>query len=234
MKTSSLVIKNLTKKFDNRAVLDKLSLEVNPSEIYALIGPNGAGKTTTIKTVLGLYSKDGGEVIFNGFDIKHLGYIPDEPLFYPYLTGWEVLEFTRILNKVSENNYKKKLRELLTSFPIESFLSYYPESYSRGNKQKLSIIAAFLHTPKVLLIDEPVVGLDPESSEKAALLFSNFAKEGGIILVSTHTLSFVEKVATTIGIIKNGKIIFEGKPHDLIKKAKGSKTVFDAYISLTK
>lgn len=237
-----LLVRNLTKRFNDVKVVDNLSFSINPSEIYALIGPNGAGKTTTIKTILGLYSKDSGEITLFNSEIANdesevrskIGYIPDEPVFYPFLTGFEVLDFVRNLYKISPKDYKKRLEEMLAIYPIGSTLSDYPENYSRGNKQKLSIISSFMHRPKLLLIDEPIVGLDPQSCEKTSNLFSDFAKKGGMILMSTHTLSFVDKVAVKIGVLDHGKLICEGSKSDLIKKAGNGQTLFTAYMHLVK
>lgn len=214
----------LSKRFGKIVACDNLSFTITPGQIYALIGPNGAGKTTAIKIIVGLYRMDSGRINLFNQDITieetkaraTIGYIPDEPVFYPYLTGKEFLEFVSILYKVPPKAYKKQLAELLTFYPIADILNDYPEHFSRGNKQKLSIIAALLHNPKLLVVDEPIVGLDPQSAKITARVFSGFAKKGGMILVSTHTLSFVEKLATKVGIIDRGRLIFEGKPKNLV------------------
>lgn len=219
-----LAVNQLSKRFGKIVACDNLSFTITPRQIYALIGPNGAGKTTAIKIIVGLYRMDSGKINLFNQDITIeetkaravIGYIPDEPVFYPYLTGKEFLEFVSILYKVPEKTYKKQLAELLTFYPIADILNDYPEHYSRGNKQKLSIIAALLHNPKLLVVDEPIVGLDPQSVRITTRVFSGFAKKGGMILVSTHTLSFVEKLATKVGIIDRGRLIFEGKPKNLV------------------
>lgn len=240
-----LKIENLTKKFKTAtgefAAVNNLTLQIQPGEIYSLIGPNGAGKTTTIKIIVGLYRKDGGRITLFDEDItndeaekrKVIGYIPDEPVFYPYLTGYEHLNFIRALYKVSDSTFKKHLPELLKFYPMGDILSDYPAHFSRGNKQKLSIIAAFIHHPRLLVVDEPIVGLDPQSAEQTERLFREFADTGGMILISTHTLSFVEKVADKTGIIDNGKKIFEGSITDIKKRVKGAKTLSSAFVSLT-
>lgn len=212
--------------------VDRLSFTVKPKEIYALIGPNGAGKTTTLKIIVGLYQKTSGEVRLFGDDVTRdasarrtlIGYIPDEPVFYPYLTGREFLDFIRILYEVPESVFKKKLTELLKLYPIEDILREYPDRFSRGNKQKLSIISALVHNPKLLVVDEPIVGLDPQSAQVTADMFRKFAEGGGMILVSTHTLSFVETVASTVGIIHHGRRIFEGSASEISRGSHADKS----------
>jgi ABC-2 type transport system ATP-binding protein len=241
-----LVIDRLTKKFTTPAgeliAVDNLTFTIAPSDIYALIGPNGAGKTTTIKIIVGLYRANSGKVTLFGEDITAddakakvaIGYVPDEPVFYPYLTAFEHLDFVRRLYNISEKTYKKSLEELLYLYPIGNILSSYPEHFSRGNKQKLSIIAALLHHPRILIMDEPIVGLDPESVETTAKILHDFAQNGGMVLLSTHTLSFVEKVAKRVGIIDNGKLIFEGSLSEVKKRGKAEKSLFSAFVSFTK
>lgn len=239
-----LAVTKLTKNFTTVKGLvtgvKNLSFHVAPKEIFALIGPNGAGKTTTIKLIVGLYRKNSGKITLDGKDLHRdpdiktkIGYIPDEPIFYPYLTGYEILDLVRLLYKVKNEEYKKRLEKLLVLFPIGQILSQTPISYSRGNKQKLSIIAALLHEPELLVIDEPIVGLDPQSSETAANLFGDFAKNGGKILVSTHTLAFVEKVANRFGIIDFGELIFEGKVSE-IKNKNGNSNFSSVFMELIK
>lgn len=221
-----LTINNLSKKFGSTVAVWDLSLKIGKGEIYALIGPNGAGKTTTIKIIVGLYLPDRGSVEFLGHDLlekscpekKLIGYIPDEPFFYPGLTGMEIVNFTSALYGVSEEEKNKTLTKFSKIFPLKEILSENPENYSRGNKQKLAICTAFLGNPKLLLVDEPIVGLDPESAQAALDLFIVFAKDGGSILVSTHTLAAAEKIASRVGIIDKGKLIADGNLEDLRRK----------------
>ena len=223
-----LCLKNLTKKFGPVTAVDKLSFEIEANEIYALIGANGAGKTTTIKIIAGLYLPDGGSVEFLGKNIlgdnplekRFIGYIPDEPIFYPGLSGIEFLNFISALHNVPEKRKGEILAKFSKIFPFREILEGNPESYSRGNKQKLAICAAFLPDPKLLLVDEPIVGLDPQSAQATLELFVTFAKAGGAILVSTHTLSVAEEIAHRVGIIERGKLIAEGSLNSLRQKAK--------------
>lgn len=225
---STLKIKNLSKKFGQIKALDNLAFEVKAGEIYSLIGPNGAGKTTTIKIIAGLYLPDGGSVEFLGKNLlngespekKFIGYIPDEPFFYPGLSGIEFLNFISSLYGIAEVRKNDILAKFTKIFPFREILADDPTNFSRGNKQKLAICAAFLIDPKLLLIDEPIVGLDPQSAKVALKLFSTFAREGGSILVSTHTLAAAEEVAHRVGIIDQGRLIAEGSLQTLRQKAK--------------
>lgn len=221
-----LTIKNLSKKFGQTVAVRDLSLEIDDGEIYALIGPNGAGKTTTIKIIVGLYLPDSGSVEFLGHNLlknscpekKMIGYIPDEPFFYPGLTGMEIINFISALYQVPEEEKNKILTKFCKAFPLKEILSENPENYSRGNKQKLAICTAFLGKPKLLLVDEPIVGLDPESAQNTLDLFTAFAKEGGSIFLSTHTLAAAEKIANRMGIIDKGKLVAEGSLESLRRK----------------
>ncbi|MDP3998836.1 MAG: ABC transporter ATP-binding protein [bacterium] len=215
-----LKITNLTKGFGLIRALDNLSLTVNEGEIYALIGPNGAGKTTTIKIIAGLYISDSGAVEFSGKEKKLIGYIPDEPNFYPGLTGMEFLNFIGGLYRVSDSRKNAVLAKFSKIYPFGEILGGDPNNYSRGNRQKLAICAAFLTDPKLLLVDEPIVGLDPQSARATLELFTTFAKDGGSILLSTHTLAVAEEIAHRVGIIDHGKLIAEGNLKTLRQKAK--------------
>lgn len=237
-----LEVANLSKKFGQVKAVDNASFTVNPGEIYALIGPNGAGKTTTLKMIVGLYQKDRGEVTLFGEDTtsdesavrEKIGYIPDDPLFYPYLKASELLDFIRAIYSISYREYKKRLASLLNFYPIKGILNDFPANFSRGNRQKLSIMAALVHKPQLLVVDEPISGLDPQSIGQTQELFKDFVKGGGLILVSTHTLSFVDKVATKVGIIDGGKIIFEASCYEIKRKAKGKKNLVNAFLDLTR
>lgn len=214
-----LVIENLCKSFGKIQAVDHLSLTVKEDEIYALIGPNGAGKTTTIKMIVGLYLPDSGKVEFSKSK-KFLSYIPDEPFFYPGLTGWEFLHFSAALHGISKNKESELLEKFSQIFPLGETLDGEPVNYSRGNKQKLAICAAFLSEPKLILIDEPIVGLDPQSAKAALTLFDDFAQKDGSILLSTHTLAVAEKIASRVGIIDHGRLVEEGTVESLRQKAK--------------
>jgi ABC-2 type transport system ATP-binding protein len=203
------------------AVLD-LNLSVNPGEIYALIGPNGAGKTTTIKMITTLVEPTSGEILILGknilenTDIKgELGYIPDEPFVYPYLTGQEFLEFVGDVHGLSREESRHRSEILLKKYHLEDVINGFFSDYSRGNKQKVTIIAALMHNPKVLIVDEPIVGLDVESQRITKKIFREFADNGGAILLCTHTLSVAQDIADKVGILSRGKLKAEGNIKDL-------------------
>ncbi len=223
-----LEIKNLTKKFGNNQAVKDVSFEIKPGEIFSLIGPNGSGKTTIVKIIAGLLQPTAGKVTVGGFDITKepvkakalIGYIPDEPTVWSAMTGEEFLHLTGALYGMSEVERNRKLPELLAIFKLEQMGQGYFEEYSRGNKQKFAILAALLHQPKLLLIDEPIVGLDPASAEIAKLQFVKFCRDGGAILLVTHTLAVAEEIAQRIGILKQGKLTVAGSLDELRGRAK--------------
>lgn len=236
-------LSNVSKNFGRTRAVTNLSLNVEEGEIYGFIGPNGAGKTTTIKMIVGLLTPTRGRVEVGGYDLnreaekakKLIGYVPDDPFVYERLTGREFLHFVGEIYGIAENARKIKIEKLLNIFPIENIIDSYVEDYSRGNKQKIAILAALLHEPKVLVIDEPVVGIDPDGARISEKIFIDFAKEGGTIFVSTHTLSIAEKICTRIGIIKEGKLVKEGTLFDLKRSVRlaDDKSLEDLYFRLT-
>ena len=238
-----LQISKLTKKFGEKMAVDGVSFAIRPKEIFALIGPNSSGKTTIVKTIAGILRPNEGIVLVGGNDVltkpietkAAIGYIPDEPTAWSGMTGEEVLHFSGALYGVLPALRTKKIEELLPVFALNGLEKDYFDSYSRGNKQKFSILAALLHEPKLLLIDEPVVGLDPESASIARAQFVAFAKNGGAVLLVTHTLSVAEAIATKVGLLKGGILISTGTLSELRTQAKrGSDATLDeVYIALT-
>jgi ABC-2 type transport system ATP-binding protein len=234
-----LKIKNISKKFGSVTALNQVSLEVHPGEIYALIGPNGSGKTTLIKIIAGLVKATAGAATVDGQDIEakaeaakaQIGYMPDEPAIWSAMTGEEFLKLTGALYKMNPKERDTAIPGLLALFRLEEIKNDYFEEYSRGNKQKFSLLAALLHKPKLLLIDEPIVGLDPVSAQIAKDRFVAFARAGGAILLVTHTLSVAENIADRIGFLKNGKLIKEGRLSELKTSAglPDSATLEDVY-----
>lgn len=221
-----LQIKNLTKRYKGgKAAVSNLSLDIEAGDIYGFIGHNGAGKTTTIKAVVGIIDFDEGEILIDGESIrsnpinckKKIAYIPDNPDLYEHLTGIQYLNFVGDIFGVSAKDREEKIRKYANDFEITSVLGDLISSYSHGMKQKLAIISALIHEPKLLILDEPFVGLDP----KAALILKNTMRElceqGSAIFFSTHVLDVAEKLCNKIAIIKNGKLIVSGKTNDLTK-----------------
>jgi len=232
---------HVTKTFGEKIAVEDVSCEIEKGELYGLIGPNGAGKTTIIKMIMGLYRPNMGTMRIGEFDIgeepqkvkKTLGYVPDEPFVYEKLTGREFLHFVGELYGMNQEERTKSIQNLLNIFSLHDVIDGLFENYSRGNKQKLSILAAILHQPQVLIIDEPVVGIDPQGIRKTKELLTRFVKDGGTVLLSTHTLSIAEEICTRIGFLKEGKLIEEGTISGLRRKAKKVQaTLEELYFSL--
>lgn len=214
-----LVLKNLTKKFGDFIAVDNLNLSVAGGEIYSFLGPNGSGKTTTIKMITGIYKPTAGQVLIKGYDIEKqplaakavIGYIPDDPFVYEQLTGREFLHFVGTLFNIPEEVRQKKIEQLLKLFPILEVVDGYFGSFSRGTKQKLTILAALLHDPQLLIIDEPMVGLDPQSAHIFKQLLKEFVANGQrAVFVSTHSLEVAQSICSRIGIINHGQLVKEG------------------------
>src|SRR3989344_1210376 len=237
-----LSIKNLTKKFEGVTAVNNLTVEVKEGEIYSLIGPNGSGKTTTVKSITGLYQPTSGDISIGGFSVIReperaksvIGYIPDDPFVYERITGREFLHLVGSLFGMNESQRNEKIKELIGVFSIEPLIDGFVDNYSRGNKQKLSILAAFLHSPKLLVVDEPIVGLDPESAIATRALFSGFAKKGGSVFLCTHTLSFAEAISNRVGLLQEGALVREGTLSELRKAANLSHgTLEELYLHFT-
>lgn len=238
-----LTVENLSKTFGKTDAVRDVSCAIGEGEIYALIGPNGSGKTTIIKLVAGLLRPTGGRITVGGHDVvceperskSQIGYIPDDPVVWENMTGEEFLHMTGALFGVPERTRMRRIPELLSIFGLAGIEKEYFEQYSRGNKQKFTILAALLHDPKLLLIDEPIVGLDPKSAEVAEKLFSDFRKSGGSILVVTHTLPVAERIADRIGVLERGVLVAEDTLAGLRTRANAgvSASLEEVYKALT-
>ena len=207
----------LTKKFGSFMAVDDLSLQVKSGEFYGFLGPNGAGKTTTIKMMTGLFAPSAGEILINGYDIeKHpqeaklsMGYIPDQPFLYEKLTGREFFFFSAGLYRLAHAVAERRIGELTREFEMTSWLDRRVEDYSQGMRQRTVIVSALLHEPKVLIVDEPMIGLDPRSAHIVKEFFKRKSKEGMAVFMTTHGLAVAEELCDRIGIIKDGRLIFE-------------------------
>jgi len=214
-----LKLTNLTKKFGSFTAVNNINLEINAGDFFGFLGQNGAGKTTTIKMITGLYAPTKGTVHIGGYDIqknhieakKLIGYIPDQPFLYEKLTGREFLYFCGGLYKIEKNKLKKIIDETIDQLKIEQWVDKRTEEYSQGMKQRIAIASALLHNPKLLVVDEPMVGLDPQSAHVVKNVLKEKASEGVAIFMSTHSLHIAEEVCSRIGIIKEGQMIFEDR-----------------------
>ncbi|MBP6888574.1 MAG: ABC transporter ATP-binding protein [Candidatus Pacebacteria bacterium] len=222
-----LKVHNLTKNFGNKRAVNNVSFTIEKGEIFSLIGPNSSGKTTIVKSIIGLLQPTSGTITVGDHDVvkyaekakKDIGYIPDEPSIWSYMTGEEFLYFTQALYGIDEATRLSTLPQLLDTFNLRGLEKQYFEEYSRGNKQKFSILAAMSHKPKLLLIDEPIVGLDPTGAETAKKMFTDYAKSGASVLLVTHTLPVAEEISHRIGFLKDGELVAVGTLADLREKA---------------
>ena len=210
-----LKIRNFTKCYDGKAVVDDLSLEVADGDIYAFIGHNGAGKTTTIKAACGILQFDGGDIFIDGMSVKEkpleckkiISYIPDNPELYDYLSGVKYLNFVADIYGVGKADREERIRRYADIFGLTEDLAQPVSAYSHGMKQKLAIIAAWIHEPKLIIMDEPFVGLDPVASHTLKTMMREHCDKGGAIFFSTHVLEVAEKLCDKVAIIKNGKLV---------------------------
>lgn len=215
-------IENLTKRFGAVTAVDGLNLSIDAGQFYVILGPNGAGKTTTIKMLAGLYRPSSGTIRVNGFDIQRqpieakmcIGYIPDQAFLYEKLTGREYLHFSAGLYKMDHRTTKESVEQLAALFEIDAWIDRRAEHYSQGMRQRIAIAAALLHSPKALVIDEPMVGLDPKSVHIVKNVLRQQSQKGVAIFMSTHSLPVAEELGDRIGIIKDGKLVFEDRRDD--------------------
>jgi ABC-2 type transport system ATP-binding protein len=210
-----LDIQHCSKQFQTARAVNDVSLSVEAGHIYALIGPNGSGKTTLLQMIAGLLKPDSGTITVDGYNVlldtleakQVTGYIPDNPVAWSAMTGEEFLHVTGALYGLAYNERRSRIRELLPAFRLQGVEKAYFEQYSRGNKQKFAILAALLHKPKLLLIDEPIVGLDPHSVDTVEHLLRDFIAEGGAVLMATHTLPVAERTADMFGLLQGGNLV---------------------------
>jgi ABC-2 type transport system ATP-binding protein len=220
-------LKSLTKKYSNYKAVDDLNLFVKKGEIFGFIGPNGAGKTTTIKMIGGILAPSAGTVHIAGIDIQQepekakskIGFIPDRPYLYEKLTGREFLKFTADLYGVPDDRFNHKAQQNLEMFSLADWSDDLIESYSHGMKQRLIMSAALLHDPEVIIVDEPMVGLDPMAIIMVKDLFKRLAQKGVTVFMSTHTLAVAEDICERIGVIHKGQLIASGTTADLQREA---------------
>ena len=228
-----LKIQNFTKKYDDKAAVDNLSLEVEAGDIYAFIGHNGAGKTTTIKACCGILQFEQGDIFINGVSVKddpiackkQIAYIPDNPELYEYLSGIKYLNFVADIYGVGKQERSERIAKYADAFGLTEDLAQPVSSYSHGMKQKLAIISAWLHAPKLIIMDEPFVGLDPVAAHTLKTMMREHCDNGGAIFFSTHVLEVAEKLCDKVAIIKGGKLVTSGDM-ETVKGDASLETVF--------
>ena len=229
-------IKGLCKSYDNKRVVDNLDLTINDGEIYGFIGHNGAGKTTTIKCLIGILSFESGEILIDGLSIKDkpieckrkIAYIPDNPDLYNYMSGVDYLNFIGDVFNVSNDDRVKRIDKYAGIFELTDSLANPISSYSHGMRQKLAIIAAWLHEPDLIVMDEPFVGLDPKASHDLKMMMRQFCDRGGSIFFSTHVLEVAEKLCDKVAIIKQGQLIKSGT----MEEVKGDSSLESVFLEL--
>lgn len=231
-------VNNFSKSYDGKKkAVDNLNLEVKNGDIFGFIGHNGAGKTTTIKAITGVMDFEQGDILIDGISIKKnptackklMAYIPDSPNLYDHLTGIQYLNFIADLYDVNQTQRQYLTKKYSDMFELTSHLGDFISSYSHGMKQKLAIIAALIHSPKVLILDEPFVGLDPKASLTLKNIMRQMVTSGGAIFFSTHVLDVAEKLCNKIAVIKEGKLVVSGD----IDKVKGDKSLETIFMELT-
>ena len=231
-----LKIEHLTKTYGEKKAVDDLSLHIHAGEIYGFIGHNGAGKTTTLKSVAGILQFDGGEILVDGKSVraqpleckKMIAYIPDNPDLYEYMTGIKYLNFIADIFGVSAQARQERVRKYADLFELTADLAQPIAAYSHGMKQKLAIISAWLHEPKLIIMDEPFVGLDPKAAHILKGMMRELCSAGGAIFFSTHVLEVAEKLCDKVAIIKGGKLIRSGT----MEEVKGDASLESVFLEL--
>lgn len=231
-----LQIKNLTKRYGDKLAVDNLSLHIMPGEIYGFIGHNGAGKTTTIKACTGILNFEEGDILIDGVSIKEkpleckkqMAYIPDNPDMYDFMTGIGYLNFIADIFDVPEEVRDELIDKYADAFEIKDNLGQLVSEYSHGMKQKLAIISAWIHEPKLVIMDEPFVGLDPKASHILKQMMRKMCDDGGAIFFSTHVLEVAEKLCDKVAIIKGGRLVKAG----IMEQVKGDESLESVFLEL--
>jgi len=232
---------HLVKKYGLKTAVDDINLSVYGGEIFGFLGPNGAGKTTTIKMIVGLLKPTSGLVKVAGYDVQKQpllakainGYVPDEPNLYLKLTARELLHFVADLYSLDQKQVERRIEELLRLFDLSQVADDTIDSFSHGMRQKIALAAALVHDPKVLVLDEPTVGLDPKSARLIKDILRQMAERGTAVLLSTHILEIAEHMCDRIGIINQGKIVASGTMDQLRSLGKGETSLEDIFLGLT-
>jgi ABC-2 type transport system ATP-binding protein len=234
---------DLTKHYGKLAAVDGLNLEVSAGEIFGFLGPNGAGKTTTIRVMMGILKPTSGQALLNGHDVVTeaqaaktiAGFIPDRPFIYEKLSGHEFLDFVGRLHSLQPARLKRRIAELLERLELTAWKDELVESYSHGMKQRLVVCAALVHEPRILIVDEPMVGMDPKGARTLKDLFSGLAKNGTTVFLSTHSISVAEEICHRIGIIQKGRLIACAPMAELYRQVAGNPNNLESvFLDLTR
>jgi ABC-2 type transport system ATP-binding protein len=220
-------VANLSKNYDRLAAVEALNLDVQSGEIFGFLGPNGAGKTTTIRVMMGILKPTRGQVFLGGYDVEReperakaiSGFIPDRPFIYEKLSGFEFLQFIGRLHRMDAGRLYRRIGELLEQFELSRWKDELVEGYSHGMKQRLVVCASLIHEPRILVVDEPMVGMDPRGARKLKDLFRSLSEKGTTVFLSTHSISVAEEVCNRIGIIQRGRLIACGTMAELYDQA---------------
>lgn len=234
-------LKQVSRHYGRKVAVDGLDLEIPQGELFAFLGENGAGKTTTIKMMVGLLQPTAGQVRIGGFDtVTHprdvsflTGYVPDEPYLYDKLTGREFLQFVADLYGMTATAAGESIERQIALFDLAGFVDHLTESYSHGMKQRIVFASALLHNPRVLIVDEPMVGLDPRSMRLVKDLLRSLARDGSTVFMSTHTLAVAEEIADRIGVIKSGRLHFLGTVTELRRQLARDDSLEQLFLTLT-
>jgi ABC-2 type transport system ATP-binding protein len=242
MEASSLIeLKDLSKSYGSKPAVDQVSLRVDAGEVFGFLGPNGAGKTTTIKMIVGLLQPGSGSARVAGYDVQaqpleakaRTGYVPDTPNLYSKLSARELLRFVGDLYAMETVQVERRIDELLRLFGLLEAGNDLIDSYSHGMQQKASLAAALMHDPRVLVLDEPTVGLDPKSARLIKDILRQLADRGSAVFLSTHILEIAERMCDRIGIINHGRLIAVGTMEELRRMGSGETSLEDIFLSLT-
>ena len=236
-----ITFENLTKIYRGIKAVDSLNLNVPQGIIFGFIGPNGAGKTTTIKMMAGVLQPTRGKIYINGLELakepskvkRIIGFIPDRPFLYEKLSGMEFLRFTAGLYRMKENRLDERIAELLSLFELHDWGDELIESYSHGMKQRLIIASAMIHEPKVIIVDEPMVGLDPKGAKLVKEVFKDRANNGATVFMSTHTMALAQEVCQQIAIVNKGRIVASGTSEDLKEQAGVEGNLESIFLTIT-
>jgi len=231
-----LIIEHLTKAYGEKKAVDDLSLHIRPGEIFGFIGHNGAGKSTTLKSAVGILKYDAGTIIIHGTALRDdpvkckrdLAYIPDNPDLYEFMSGIKYLNFIADIFGISAADRQERIRKYADLFELTDDLAQPISSYSHGMRQKLAVIAAWLHDPKLIVMDEPFVGLDPKASHRLKEMMREHCDRGGAIFFSTHVLEVAEKLCDKVAIIQRGRLIKEGT----MEEVKGDESLEEVFLEL--